>query len=249
MNNYEGAVSAIQGSEVSMAERASRKPKTKAKKKDDTNRELRKMKRAELLEMMVRQGKAVGVLREQLEQAQMRQAETEAEMQAMEETFERLRQKLDDKDEEMLVHAQQMEETLEHLKERLDQKDEELRMQAERTEVTFGRLRAKLDEKDEELQAQMQEMHETTDHLKRRLDEKDEKIRALRAELKEERENRGLPSEGDSGSIAKAALRLNHVVEDAQRTTERYLEIVQNMAQRLERLERNNGSGDTSHES
>ena len=177
-------------------------------------RDLRKLKRAELLEMMIRQGKAVGELQEKLALAQQQQAETEAEMAQMEETFERLRKKLDQKDEEIQEQSRQMEETIERLKGKLDQKDEELRVQSEQMEETFDRLR-------------------------KRLDEKDAKIRDLRNSVGQENHEIRLE---EAGAIAEAALRLSRIVEDAQRTTERYQELVQGMAACQDEI---NGSGDT----
>ena len=56
--------------------------------------ELRKLKRVELLEIMVEQGKAVGELRQQMEEQEAHIKEIEAELQEKNETIERLKEKL-----------------------------------------------------------------------------------------------------------------------------------------------------------
>jgi len=69
-----------------------------------TDKELRKLRRSELLEMMIDQKKSVAAMESKL-------SETETELAALRETYERLRKKLDDKDEkirelkEELAHA------------------------------------------------------------------------------------------------------------------------------------------------
>ncbi|MBE6989592.1 MAG: hypothetical protein E7426_02455 [Ruminococcaceae bacterium] len=63
-----------------------------------TDQELRKLKRSELLTIMLHQGKTVAALQEQLAEAEKKQAETAAELETLTATYERLRKKLDEKD-------------------------------------------------------------------------------------------------------------------------------------------------------
>ena len=56
-----------------------------------TDKELRKLRRSELLEMMIQQKKTVAAAQTELE-------ETRKELEDLQETYERLRKKLDDKD-------------------------------------------------------------------------------------------------------------------------------------------------------
>ena len=76
-----------------------------------TDKELHKLRRSELLEMMIEQKKAVSAMEKKLSAA-------EGELQELRETYERLRKKLDDKDEkirglkEQLARASENGETL-----------------------------------------------------------------------------------------------------------------------------------------
>ena len=173
-----------------------------------TDQELRKLSRPELLEMMIRQGRAVSELREQVRQAEQKQAETEAALQTANETLERLKKKLDDKDLELQDQAARLEETIEHLKRRLDAKDQESRQQSDEAEATL-------------------------DRLKKKLDNKDATIRELRLLLEREREARPI-TQTKPGSIAEEALRLNHIFEDAQRAADQYLAAIRELAQKKE---------------
>lgn len=56
-----------------------------------TDKELRKLRRSELLEMMIQQKKTVAAVEKELD-------DTRAELEELKETYERLRKKLDDKD-------------------------------------------------------------------------------------------------------------------------------------------------------
>ena len=100
-----------------------------------TDQELRKLKRPELLEIMLRQGRALTDLRAQHEAVLQKQGETEAALAEARETLDRLKKKLDQKDLEMQEHNDEMDATFERLKRRLDAKDVEigeLREQLER---------------------------------------------------------------------------------------------------------------------
>ena len=66
-----------------------------------TDRELRKLRRSELLEMMIAQKKTVAAAKQEVEEEQAKRAEVEAQLAELKETYERLRKKLDAKDEKI----------------------------------------------------------------------------------------------------------------------------------------------------
>ena len=63
-----------------------------------TDRELHKLRRAELLEMLLQQSKTVAKLRGDLKERGERLVECEEELRQLQETYERLRKRLDEKD-------------------------------------------------------------------------------------------------------------------------------------------------------
>lgn len=91
------------------------------------DQELRKLKRVELLEIMVEQGRAVGELRQQMEEQEKHIQEMEAELQEKTETIERLKEKLNKKDEEMQKQVQQISIVYKRLRNRLNEKDDSIR--------------------------------------------------------------------------------------------------------------------------
>ena len=92
-----------------------------------TDQELRKLKRLELLEMMVEQGKAVQELRAEMDKQKEQITQMEAELQEKTETIERLKKKLDQKDADMQKQVQQISIVYKRLRNRLNEKDETIR--------------------------------------------------------------------------------------------------------------------------
>lgn len=138
-----------------------------------TDKELRKLRRQDLLELLVEQSKETGRLATEL-------GEKEAELTEAQEGNERLKGKLDEKDA-----------LIEKLKSRLDEKDAQMAEETARSEEILARLKGKLDEKDALIEK-----------LRARLDSRDEKIEMLEAEavkLRSERwkemKDSGLPPE------------------------------------------------------
>lgn len=68
-----------------------------------TDKELRRLRRVELLEMMLESRESAAAAEAKLEEERAKRLEVEAENRRLQETFERLRRKLDDKDEK--IHA------------------------------------------------------------------------------------------------------------------------------------------------
>ena len=66
-----------------------------------TDKELRKLRRSELLEMLLEQKKAVAAAEKRLEEERTKRAEVENQFKELDETYQRLRKKLDDKDEKI----------------------------------------------------------------------------------------------------------------------------------------------------
>lgn len=163
------------------------------------DKELKKLKRSDLLEIMIAQSKEVAAVKDQKEIL-------EGHIAQMEDDFARLKQKLDDKDEQiekLKVRLDEKDEQINRLKEKLDAKDEQ-----------FARLKEKLDEKDIQI-----------DRLKARLDKKDEEIAKLDAELAREIDNQ-IKGVNQIGSIAEAALKLHKIFDAAQAAADEYVEMV-----------------------
>lgn len=173
-----------------------------------TEKEFHKLRRRDLLELLVAQGKENIQIQEELNK-------TSEELAQAQEVNERLKARLNEKD-------AQMEETSKRLKAKLDEKDAQM-------EETSGRLKAKLDEKDiqihettEHLKAKLDEKDALIEKLKGRLDHKDAQIKTLRRRIEEWRSSKRIELE-EAGSIAEAALRLNGIFEVAQQAADQYL--------------------------
>lgn len=155
-----------------------------------TEKEFRKLRRRDLLQLLVAQGKENIQLQEELDT-------TKGELAQSQESNEKLKARLDEKD----LHFQ---ESNERLKAKLDEKDA-------RFQESNERLKAKLNEKDILIEK-----------LKGRLDQKDARIHELREQMEHWLNSRRIELE-DAGSIAEAALRLNGIFEVAQQAAEQYL--------------------------
>ena len=122
-----------------------------------TEKELHRLSRQDLLQLLLAQSKEVSRQRAAIEELK-NNAEKDHEL------IDRLKAKLDDKDA-----------TIETLKKRLDEKDE-----------TIAHLKRRLDAKDEtmnKLKADAEDMSGTVEFLRSRLDEKDAALDAVRARL------------------------------------------------------------------
>lgn len=160
-----------------------------------TDKELQKLGRGDLLKLLLEQVNTVEQTGRELEDLRDRAED-------LEETYERLRERLDQKD-ARIHELQEAAQELEPLRERAKEAD---------------RLEAELESSKE----RVRELNEVYERLRERLDQKDEKIRTLRDTLQAERENRNLDL-AEVGSIAEAALKLNGVFEAAQRAADQYL--------------------------
>lgn len=130
-----------------------------------TEKELRKLGRHDLLELLVEQSREAARLDAALQ-------EKEEEFRKALEGNERLKEKLNEKDE-----------LIEKLKGRLDQKDAEMAQRAAGIEETMERLKARLDEKDACMAEEAARMEETFRRLKEKLNDKDALIEKLRSRL------------------------------------------------------------------
>ena len=152
-----------------------------------TEKELRKLHRHDLLELLVEQSREAARLNTALK-------ENEEELAAVMESNERIKAKLDEKDG-----------LIEKLKGRLDEKDAELENAASGAEEQLNRfkseldeknaliekLKSRLDEKDRKLEADTAAAEETFNRLKGKLDEKDAQIGKLREQLEQKDEKIG----------------------------------------------------------
>lgn len=134
-----------------------------------TEKELRKLNRHDILELLVEQSREASRLRLVLEEREERLIGATS-------GLERLKCKLDEKD------AQ-----IEKLKGRLDGKDLEMSKKSSEDAELAERLKTKLDEKD----AIISERDATIERLKAKLSEKDERIEALSSERLEELKKSG----------------------------------------------------------
>lgn len=155
-----------------------------------TEKEFHKLRRRDLLQLLVAQGKENVQLQAEFD-------ETKEELAQLQESYERLKAKLDDKD-------ATFQESYDRLKAKLDEKDISF-------QESNDRLKVKLNEKDALIEK-----------LKGRLDQKDARIHELRERMEEWLASRRIELE-DAGSIAEAALRLNGIFEVAQQAAEQYL--------------------------
>ena len=132
-----------------------------------TSKELRKLGRHDLLQMLVEQSKEVTALQTELE-------EKAGEIAQLEGGNGRLKEKLDEKDA-----------LIEKLKKRLDEKDRVQEEEMESLQEGYNHLKDKLNEKDaliEKLKERLDEKDALIVKLKERLDEKDGKIQGLKEE-------------------------------------------------------------------
>ncbi|GEM_PF-2228921 len=88
------------------------------------DQELRKLKRVELLEIMVRQAESVKELQAEMDREKEHVSSLEKQLQARDETIERLKDKLNLKDDEMAKQRHTIAVIYDRLKKKLDEKDE-----------------------------------------------------------------------------------------------------------------------------
>ena len=173
-----------------------------------TEKELHKLNRQDLLQLLLNQSKQAADLRVKLDESLKSQEETE-------QVNERLKAKLDEKD---AAHDEQNG----RLKDKLNEKDEQLE-----------HLKAKLDEKDaqlERLKGKLNEKDEQLERLKERLGEKEERIRTLQDSLEAERRYQ-LEKATEPGNIAEEALRISGIFEAAEKAVEIYKRALERTAE------------------
>lgn len=173
-----------------------------------TEKEFRKLRRRDLLQLLVAQGKENIQLEEELDI-------TKGELAQSQESNERLKAKLDEKD-------ASFEETNERLKAKLNEKDASFQETNERLKARLNEKDAHFQEMSERLKAKLDEKDALIEKLKGRLDQKDLRIHELRAQMEEWLHSRRIELE-EAGSIAEAALQLNGIFEVAQQAAEQYL--------------------------
>ena len=144
-----------------------------------TEKELHKLRRHDLLQLLLAQGREAAQLQAQiddmtaqLETAQETNSRFIGRLDDKDAQIEKLKGRLDQKDAEMAQRAAGIEETMERLKARLDEKDACMAEEATRMEETFGRLKEKLNDKDALIET-----------LRSRLDSREAKIEVLEAEV------------------------------------------------------------------
>lgn len=160
-----------------------------------TDKELQRLGRGDLLRLLLEQVVAIERTEAELEASKSRNQE-------LEETYERLRKRLDQKD-ARIQELQKALQELEPLRERA--------READRLETELGDSREKV-----------RELKGGYERLRERLDQKDEKIQALRDALQAERKSGGLDLT-KVGSIERAALKFNGVFKNAQKSADQYL--------------------------
>lgn len=188
-----------------------------------TDKELQKLGRRELLKLLL----------EQVLESERLENELEAsvnQVRELEETYERLRERLDQKDARINELESELESTagemasLRNRFQAVDQLEKDLgerQKQMEGMNETFARLRERLDQKDarisqlesdqEEYKNRIREMNETFARLRERLNQKDAEINQLQETIQAEREHQN------------ATLELSGVFEAAQRAADEYL--------------------------
>ena len=162
-----------------------------------TEKQLHKLRRQDLLQLLVAQGKEAAQLQARLDEA----AE---ELKNLQDTRTKFIERMDDKD------AQ-----IEKLKPRLDEKDAQIE-----------KLTARLNEKDariEKLTARLNEKDAQIEKLIGRLNEKDARIGQLTVEIEQYRSGEILGFEGDP-SIDEVGQKLNAVLRAAQKAVAQYLD-------------------------
>jgi len=138
-----------------------------------TEKELRKLHRQDLLELLVEQSREASRLSAALD-------EKEQECREITENNERLKAKLDEKDAGLAQHTAASGEQLESLKGKLDEKDAQIE-----------KLKGRLDEKD----AQIGKLREQTDRREEKIEKLEAEMEKLRAIKWKEMKESGLPTE------------------------------------------------------
>lgn len=138
-----------------------------------TEKELRKLHRQDLLELLVEQSREASRLSAALD-------EKEQECREITENNERLKAKLDEKDAGLAQHTAASGEQLESLKGKLDEKDAQME-----------KLKGRLDEKD----AQIEKLREQTDRREEKIEKLEAEMEKLRAIKWKEMKESGLPTE------------------------------------------------------
>ena len=138
-----------------------------------TGKELRKLHRQDLLELLVEQSREASRLSAALD-------EKEQECREITENNERLKAKLDEKDAGLAQHTAASGEQLEGLKGKLDEKDAQIE-----------KLKGRLDEKD----AQIGKLREQTDRREEKIEKLEAEMEKLRAIKWREMKESGLPTE------------------------------------------------------
>ncbi len=138
-----------------------------------TEKELRKLHRQDLLELLVEQSREASRLSAALD-------EKEQECREITENNERLKAKLDEKDAGLAQHTAASGEQLESLKGKLDEKDAQME-----------KLKGRLDEKD----AQIGKLREQTDRREEKIEKLEAEMEKLRAIKWREMKESGLPTE------------------------------------------------------
>nr|WP_304968919.1 hypothetical protein [uncultured Acetatifactor sp.] len=138
-----------------------------------TEKELRKLHRQDLLELLVEQSREASRLSAALD-------EKEQECREITENNERLKAKLDEKDAGLAQHTAASGEQLESLKGKLDEKDAQIE-----------KLKGRLDEKD----AQIGKLREQTDRREEKIEKLEAEMEKLRAIKWREMKESGLPTE------------------------------------------------------
>lgn len=115
-----------------------------------TDKELHKLGRRELLQLLVSQGLEAEKVRQELAETQEKLKETQA-------GYEKLRGRLDEKDAEIQQREEEMEAEYEKLRRRLDEKDAEILQKQTEMEAKYTKLCGRLDDKD----AQIQQLRDT----------------------------------------------------------------------------------------
>lgn len=152
-----------------------------------TEKELRKLHRQDLLELLVEQSREASRLSAALD-------EKEQECREITENNERLKAKLDEKDAGLAQHTAASGEQLESLKGKLDEKDaqiEKLKGRLDEKDAQMEKLKGRLDEKD----AQIGKLREQTDRREEKIEKLEAEMEKLRAIKWKEMKESGLPTE------------------------------------------------------
>lgn len=176
-----------------------------------TEKELHKLRRHDLLQLLLAQGREAAQLRAQVE------ATTE-ELNQLQETNSRFIERMDDKD------AQ-----IGKLKDRLNEKD-----------VQVDRFKNRLNEKDVQINSFKERLKEKDlriDRLKSRLNQKDIRIEELRKIIEEYRSGR-IFEMGGQVSIAEVGQKLEGIFTAAQKAVDQYLEQMGVLTERADTVAR-----------